>query len=98
MKIFSDKYFIICLISFFLLISFSSFIQTENNDELLIGLTYNIEHTTSGYVFDFEDINGNQIHCYSKNQPVTNSVCKISGNFSDDKSIFFVSDFSLCQT
>lgn len=99
MKLIEDKYFLLCLATCLILISFSFTYETDYEQEQdTVGMVVQINESSKGFVFDIETISGVTIHCFSKNKPEINGMYSFSGNYSDDGSIFFVSDFSLCQT
>ncbi len=93
-----DKYLLVALICSFVLIA-SSFIPfNSENENTIIGFVSDTKESDSGYVSIFVEENGTHLRCFSKSKMETNTIYEISGSYSDDKTIFFVSSFTLCQT
>ncbi len=93
-----DKYLLIAVLCSVVLIIFSFVPSDEDDEDCMTGIVSNVKESSNGYIFDFMDENGDQIRCFSKQILNSDSVYEISGSFSDDKTIFFISSFSLCQT
>ena len=88
-----DKYLIICCFSFIIVFSFAFMYNgVEGSDDDIIGVVIEMRESDSGFVFDIEDCSGMQYHCFAKNQIERNGVYRLSGSFSKDNSIFFVSE------
>lgn len=91
-----DKYLIICCFAFIIIFS-SAFMYSEadSDDKEIIGVVTSISKNSNGFVFDLEDCSGTQYHCFTRSEIEKNTVYGISGSFSDDRSMFFVSELRL---
>lgn len=100
MEILRDKYFLLCLITCFVLVGFSFSYEEDSKNEQVnpIGVVTDVNESSKGYVFEFEDSKGNQIHCFSKTKPKIKAVCEIEGKYSGDGSIFFVSQIIILES
>lgn len=98
MSILKDKYFLMSLFCVFVLILFSFFDIEDKNDDPMIGIITDIKETQNGFVFDLIDADGDIIHCFSKERFRSDSVYEIKGRYSDDRTMFFIESFSMCQT
>ena len=99
--ILNDKYVLMC-VSISVIILISVFLMPGENsddetDDSIKGIVYDIDQTSRGYTFSFQDTEGRSIRCYFKEMP-EESAYSISGNFSDDGSIFFVSEMTPIQS
>jgi hypothetical protein len=70
--------------------------ETVNKER--IGIIHGIEETQNGYTFTFEDSDGEDMRCFSRNEPDDNGIHKIIGTMSEDGSIFFVSSMVLLSS
>ncbi len=93
-----NKYLLITLFCSVVLILFSFIPWDSDSDEVIVGYVSDLSETNNGYVFTFTEDNGELIHCFSKTRFELYQIYEISGSFSNDKSIFFVTSFTLCQT
>ncbi len=59
------------------------------------GIAYNVEESPKGYTFDFDCSDGASIRCFCKEKAAELGHYGISGDFSADGSIFFVSTLTL---
>jgi len=93
MKIINDKYFLLC-ISVVIIIFVTTYIniETDENDDSIIGIVYDINESSKGFTFYFQDVFGNIIKCFSYDKPLNNIVYSLRGSVSSDNNIFFVSD------
>lgn len=82
-----DKYFLLCLAAAFILLC-SSF-DNDMTDTKEIGIVYEITESKNGFVFCFENTDGEKMRCFSRSEPEEGSVYEISGNWSDDGTMFF---------
>lgn len=93
MEIFRDKFFILCVVSCLILFSFCIFYQEdENSKEIITGVVVKNIESEKGFVFDIETSSGTMVHCFCKECPLLNEVYSINGSYSDDKTIFFVTE------
>lgn len=93
-----NKYLLITLFCSVVLILFSFIPWDSDSDEVIVGYVSDLSETNNGYVFTFTEDNGELIHCFSKTRFELYQIYEISGSFSNDKSILFVTSFTLCQT
>jgi len=93
-----NKYLLISLICSIILIGSSFIPLNSESDEIIIGFVSEITETNNGYVMNFIEVDGNNIHCFSKTKFELYQIYEISGSYSNDNSIFFISSFVLCQT
>jgi len=92
LKIVKDRYFLIC-ISIFLVILVSFFVipNEDNKDQKIqYGFVYGIKESSNGYVFQFQNMDNDIMKCYYQYEP-KETFYMMEGNISDDGSIFFVS-------
>ncbi len=93
-----NKYLLIAVLCSFTLIVFSFIPWNSESDDVMIGYPSEIKETGSGFVFEFSTDDGNSIHCFSKTRIEPYLIYEVSGSYSNDKSIFFVTSITLCQT
>ncbi|MDY0223786.1 MAG: hypothetical protein RBR05_00095 [Candidatus Methanomethylophilaceae archaeon] len=93
MKIFNDKYFLLC-ISVIMIIFITSYINigTNESDDSIVGIVYDINESSKGFTFYFQDVFGNITKCFSYDKPLNNIVYLLKGSMSSDNNIFFVSE------
>lgn len=92
MNILYDKFFILCVVSCLILISFCFFYQEDKESkEMIIGIVTENNTSEKGFVFDLETSQGFVVHCFCKESPILNNIYSIEGSYSDDNSMFFVS-------
>ena len=91
-----DKYLIICCFAFIIIFSFAFMYNgNDSSEESIVGVVVSVTKTDSGFVFDLEDCSGIQYHCFTRSDIQKDAVYGISGSFSDDRSIFFVSGLKM---
>ncbi len=56
------------------------------------GIVHDIRSSSSGYTFYIDMSDGSSLKCFSRSEPSELGYYGISGDLSDDGSIFFVSD------
>ena len=59
------------------------------------GIAYGVSESSKGYTFDFDCSDGTKMRCFSKVEVIELGHYGISGAFSSDGSIFFVSTLTL---
>lgn len=92
MDIIYDKFFVLCVVSCLILVSFCYFYQEdEDSKETITGIVTKNNTSEKGFVFDLETSQGSTIHCFCKESPLVNNIYSIEGSYSDDNSMFFVS-------
>jgi hypothetical protein len=63
----------------------------DTDENVVSGIAHDINKTESGYVFYVEDGNGNNVKCFARFEPNDSDICCLSGSWSEDSTIFFVS-------
>lgn len=86
-----DKYFLLCLTVAFVIVASTMLAGGGETERGTVGLAFGIESGTNGYVFDFTTVDGEQIRCFCREEPVEGGLYRLDGRYSDDRSIFFVS-------
>lgn len=96
MSVFHEKYFLLCLIVSFVLFSFAfNYSDVNNNQTEYCGIISEINQTNNGFVCSFIDENNNNMSIFTKNKPSLYDCYILTGNYSEDNSIFFVLSMSL---
>ena len=70
---------------------FLFFSDTDNIGYDHTGIVSDVRESTNGYTFHLHDSDRNDIRCFSYEEPVEMGYYAVSGEFSDDGNIFFVS-------
>jgi hypothetical protein len=63
--------------------------NTTENTEIL-GVVYDVHTSAKGYVFSFENTEGESIRCFYYDEPINEAVYVIKGDLSDDGGMFFI--------
>lgn len=93
--IFSDKYFLFCLLTCVLILLLSSlYVDSESNGN--IGLVENLEQTSNGYTFNLLKSDGTVIHCFTSLSVSNGNIISIDNCRSGDNIIFVNSLIVLC--
>lgn len=90
MKIF-DRYSLLCFSVASILVLTVLVTDDKDDNENMIGIIHDISVTKNGYTFFLEDVSGKNIRCFTRSEPVNLSVCSVTGSYSDDGGIFFIS-------
>lgn len=56
------------------------------------GIVHDVRPGSSGYTFYIDEYDGSSMKCFSRSEPFELGYYGITGNLSDDGSIFFVSN------
>lgn len=91
--ILKDKYFLFCL-----LVSVIVIVSVNLNgsvEEGYVGIVTDVNESANGFVFILNDTDGNRIKCFCREEPETDAVYLIKGDFSDDNTILFISSMSV---
>lgn len=93
--IFSDKYFLFCLLTCVLILLFSSlYVDSESNGN--IGLVENLEQTSNGYTFDLLKSDGTIVHCFTSLSVSNGNIISIDDCRPGDNIVFVNSLIVLC--
>jgi hypothetical protein len=66
--------------------------ETENS---ISGMISDVKETDNGNTFTFTDTKGNEMRCFYRGTVTNGDVCTISGTYSDDGNIFFISSMRM---
>ena len=62
------------------------------------GIAHDVKESSSGYTFYLDCSDGTSMKCFSRKKISELGHYGVSGSFSDDRSIFFVSDIMLLDS
>jgi len=70
-------------------------VPQSETEPSLSGIISDVKETENGNTFTFTDSKGQEIRCFYRGQVSEWDVCTISGAYSDDGNIFFVSNMRM---
>ena len=93
-----DRYSLLCL-SISAIMILTVFISPEEpeEDEVMIGIVFDVKQSQNGFTFTFEDIEGGTTRCFFRIEPAVFTVYEVTGAFSDDGSMLFVDSMKIVQ-
>ena len=94
------KYFLLCISVLFILLTTILTIPEDEKQEMIteeefLGIVYGVKKTEKGFTFNFEDTKGNNIRCFSYDEPENNEAYRINGDFSSDGKMFFIDNMRI---
>ena len=71
--------------------------EEPEEDDMMIGIVFDIKQSQNGFTFTFEDSEGRTARCFFRVEPAAFAVYEITGAFSDDGSMLFVDSMKIVQ-
>lgn len=88
-----DRYVLLCTAAVFTILMSMVFTDSsshEAKDEESLGIAYDVRESPKGFVFQFQDSEGNSIKCFYSKE-IKEGTYYLKGRMSEDGSILFVS-------
>ena len=70
-------------------------VPQSDDDGSLSGIVSDVKATENGNTFTFTDSKGREMRCFYRGTVEEGDVCTITGTYSDDGNIFFISNMRM---
>jgi len=70
-------------------------VPQSDTDDPISGIVSDVKITENGNTFTLTDTKGQEIRCFYRGAVTDGDVCTISGTYSDDGNIFFISKMQM---
>lgn len=95
MRSLKDKY-ILASVTMIIIIAAVYILADDQDDDVnIVGVVSDVKKTENGNTFILTDTNGSSIRCFSRTAVDDGAVCSITGSYSDDRTMFFVSGLTI---
>lgn len=95
MRFITDKYILASLALILIIASVCIFIDDNDEDITTVGIISNVKETENGNTFILTDSKGISIRCFFNMSVKDGMICSVTGSFSKDGTMFFVSGLTI---